>query len=272
MRGDDPYAASCVDAPSLPDALRPVSHRGRPCTESHPSRLYTAAVLLGLSPAPAAVDRCRVLGSAPAVTAVTSCRLLSRCRRRRLGIDLAARHIATAQADAATLGLKNVRFMQGDILALDPKELGEFDYITPTACILGAAAGGIGCCRCANGTWHARRVAFISYNVLPGWRVHSILRDFMMFHTHEQTDPRERLRGNAREALTPVPRAWQRRGSGQMLRFVASMPRCFQNHLRFARRVVRLCSFTMRLPQQHAGLLLQVRRPHPRKMDWKVPG
>lgn len=225
-----PPPASSLPPTPPPTPYDQFPYRGRPCTESHPSRLYTAAVLLGLSPAPAAVDRCRVLelacGDGSNLLSIAESLPAASC----LGIDLAARHIATAQADAATLGLKNVRFMQGDLLALDPKELGEFDYIIAhglyswvprpvqdrllSLCKQHLAPGG---------------VAFISYNVLPGWRVHSILRDFMMFHTHEQTDPRERLRG-AREALT-LFRELGKSSSGEMLRFVAEYAEVFQNHL-----------------------------------------
>lgn len=205
-------------------------YRGRPCTESHPSRLYTAAVLLGLSPAPAPVDRCRVLelacGDGSNLLSIAESLPAARC----LGIDLAARHIETARRDAAALGLTNVRFMQADIVNLSREELGEFDYIIAhglyswvprpvqdgllSLCKQHLSPGG---------------VAFISYNVLPGWRVHSILRDFMMFHTHELTDPRERLQG-AREALA-LFRELGKSSSGEMLRFVAEYAEVFQRHL-----------------------------------------
>lgn len=205
-------------------------YRGRPCSESHPSRLYAAAVLLGLSPAPAKVEGCRVLelgcGDGSNLLSIAESLPASSC----LGIDLAARHIATAQADAATLGIKNVRFRQGDILALAGEELGQFDYIIAhglyswvprpvqdrllALCKQLLTPGG---------------VAFISYNVLPGWRVHSILRDFMMFHTREQTAPADRLRG-ARQALT-LFHELGKSSSGEMLRFVTEYAEVFQNHL-----------------------------------------
>ncbi|HRI48900.1 MAG TPA: class I SAM-dependent methyltransferase, partial [Pseudomonadota bacterium] len=104
-------------------------YRGRPCTESHPSRLYTAALLLGLSPRPAPVATCRVLelacGDGSNLLSIAESLPAATC----LGIDLAARHIEAAQADARALGLTNVRFQQGDLLTLKKEDLGEFDYI-----------------------------------------------------------------------------------------------------------------------------------------------
>lgn len=205
-------------------------YRGRPCTESHPSRLYTAALLLGLSPRPAPVATCRVLelacGDGSNLLSIAESLPAATC----LGIDLAARHIEAAQADARALGLTNVRFQQGDLLTLKKEDLGEFDYILAhglyswvprpvqdgllSLCKQHLAPGG---------------VAFVSYNVLPGWRVHSILRDFMLFHTHKTADTGERLKG-AREALALLIELGKS-SSGEMLRFVTEYAAVFQQHL-----------------------------------------
>ena len=205
-------------------------YRGRPCTESHPSRLYTAAVLLGHKPPPAPLGGCRVLelgcGDGSNLLSIAESLPAASC----LGIDLAARHIAAAQADAQTLGLRNVRFRQADLLALTKEELGEFDYILAhglyswvprpvqdrllSLCKQHLAPGG---------------VAFISYNVLPGWRVHSILRDFMMFHTNSTEGTAARLQG-AREALALFIELGKS-SSGEMLRFVSEYATVFQHHL-----------------------------------------
>src|SRR5690242_9822450 len=91
-------------------------YRGRPCTAGHPGRVYTIAALLGLSPAPAEVTGCRVLelacGDGSNLLSIAESLPGATC----VGMDLAARHIETAQADAKTLGLTNVRFFQADIL------------------------------------------------------------------------------------------------------------------------------------------------------------
>ena len=225
-----PPPASSLPPTPPPTPYDQFPYRGRPCTESHPSRLYTAAVLLGLSPAPAAVDRCRVLelacGDGSNLLSIAESLPAASC----LGIDLAARHIEAAQADARALGLTNVRFQQGDLLTLKKEDLGEFDYILAhglyswvprpvqdgllSLCKQHLAPGG---------------VAFVSYNVLPGWRVHSILRDFMLFHTHKTADTGERLKGT-REALALFIELGKS-SSGEMLRFVTEYAAVFQQHL-----------------------------------------
>ena len=205
-------------------------YRGRPCTESHPSRLYTVAALLGQKPPPAAIATCRVLelacGDGSNLLSIAESLPQATC----VGLDLAARHIATAQADAATLGLTNVRFLQADILTLKKEDLGEFDYIIAHGLYSWVprvvqdrvltlykqllSPGGVG---------------FMSYNVLPGWRVHAILRDFMLFHTRSAGSTVERLQG-AREALALFVE-FGKSGGGEMLRFITEYAGVFKDHL-----------------------------------------
>ncbi len=90
-----------------------------------------------------------------------------------LGIDFSPEHIAHAQALADQLGLTNIRFVEGDFLALQtcwPADYGSFDYVTlhgiyswvpqqirrSLVAILGTAT--------APGA-----AIYISYNSMPGW-------------------------------------------------------------------------------------------------------
>jgi SAM-dependent methyltransferase len=205
-------------------------YRGRPCTESHPSRLHTIAALLGQKPGPAGVASCRVLeiacGDGANLLSIAESLPGATC----LGIDLAARHIEAAQADAKTLGLTNVRFVQADILTLKPEDLGEFDYIIAHG-LYSWVPRPVQDCLLKLSKQHLAPggIAFISYNVLPGWRIHSILRDFMMFHNRGATSTADELKG-AREALMLLS-DFGKAGSGEMLRFVAEYADVFNDHL-----------------------------------------
>ncbi len=169
-------------------------YHGRPCTDSHPSRVAAVARLAGLSVPD--VRRCRVLeiacGDGNNLIAIAESLPEAQC----LGIDLSGRHIAMGQAEIAALGLSNITLRQADLLQLAPGDssLGEFDFII------------------AHGfySWVPRPVQdrlfslsrrhlakngvlFVSYNLLPGWRVMQVLRDFLSFHVRGAGTPRERL-------------------------------------------------------------------------------
>jgi SAM-dependent methyltransferase len=162
-------------------------------SRSHPDRLATLATLLGMGPPP--VERCRVLelGCAGGGNLVPMAHGLPESEF--VGIDSSAREIAEGQAAVAALGLKNITFKRVDILDVDAG-FGQFDYII---------AHGIyswvppvvqerilEICRqnlAANG------VAYVSYNTYPGWHLLGTIRDMMLYHTRQVTEPLERAAG-----------------------------------------------------------------------------
>lgn len=167
---------------------------GRPCADSHPSRIAVVAKLAGLTVAD--VRSCRVLeiacGDGNNLIAIAESLPESQC----LGIDLSGRHIAMGQAEIAALGLKNISLRQVDLLQLSPSEasLGEFDFIiahgfyswVPRAVqdrLFAVARRHLA----KNG------VMFVSYNLLPGWRLMQVLRDFLSFHARGAKSTDERL-------------------------------------------------------------------------------
>ena len=93
------------------------------------------------------------------------------------GVDLSVRHVEEGNSLVRALALRNVCIFQGDIAALDLSGR-EFDYVichgvfswTPAAvqeAIFRICAQNLS----TNG------VAYISYNVLPGWHLQLIVRD-----------------------------------------------------------------------------------------------
>jgi SAM-dependent methyltransferase len=158
--------------------------------QSHPDTLATLATLLGLAPAP--IESCRILEIGCAAGGNLIPMGLSLPGSTLLGIDYSARQIESGQTAIAAVGLTNVTLRHMDIRAVTP-ELGEFDYIIAhgvfswvppevrdrllTVCKQNLAPAGL---------------AFISYNVYPGWHMLAALREMMLFHIRNLVDPTER--------------------------------------------------------------------------------
>jgi predicted O-methyltransferase YrrM len=170
--------------------------------ETHPDHLGAIGALLGIDAAPA--DACRVLelGSAAGGNLIPMAYHLPRSEF--LGVELSAQQAGRGQALIAKLGLPNCRLLQQDILSLDrdPVEgLGTFDYILVHGVyswvpepvrehIL----------RLCGALLAPHGIAYVSYNVLPGWRSRGMLRDMLLHHCRDAQTPAGRL-AKARELL-----------------------------------------------------------------------
>ncbi|MDD5392975.1 MAG: class I SAM-dependent methyltransferase [Thiothrix sp.] len=160
------------------------TYETNPFPETHPGNLAALGRLFGIQ-TPLA-QQCRVLelGSATGGNIIPMAWNLPHSEF--LGIELSAPQVAIGQSIITALGLPNIRLDVGDILELDPTEIGQFDYIiahgvyswVPTVVrekILQLARE----CLTPNG------IAYISYNVLPGWRMRGSLRDLLLYATHD---------------------------------------------------------------------------------------
>jgi methyltransferase-like protein/2-polyprenyl-3-methyl-5-hydroxy-6-metoxy-1,4-benzoquinol methylase len=156
---------------------------------THPDRLAMLALLHGMEPA--APQRCRVLelGCADGGNIIP---MAIELRESELtGIDLSPRQIESGKAQAAAWELQNVNLRTMSIMDVGP-DFGTFDYIiahgvfswvTPevqeqilAVCRRNLAPQGI---------------AYISYNTYPGWHLRRMVRDMVLFHTRDVTDPEE---------------------------------------------------------------------------------
>jgi methyltransferase-like protein/2-polyprenyl-3-methyl-5-hydroxy-6-metoxy-1,4-benzoquinol methylase len=158
--------------------------------QSHPDRLATLAILLGLNPVP--IERARVLELGCAGGGNLIPMALNLPDSRFVGIDNSNRQIGEGQAKAKALGLTNITLECLDILEIPPG-LGQYDYIVahgvyswvPPAvqekilqiCRQNLAPDGI---------------AYVSYNTYPGWHMMNILRDAMLYHTRQLSAPQAR--------------------------------------------------------------------------------
>jgi methyltransferase-like protein/predicted O-methyltransferase YrrM len=159
---------------------------------THPDRLSAMATLFGLKTAP--VEDCRVLelGCGDGANLIAMAYGLPRSRF--IGIDLAARPIASGQEIIKELGLDNITLRQLDLMQL-PAELGPFDFIiahglyswVPEAvrdrllalCEALLADDG---------------VVYVSYNAYPGCHFREMAAGMMRYHAAMFPDPAEKIR------------------------------------------------------------------------------
>lgn len=158
---------------------------------THPDRLAVPAILLGLNPPP--VSQCRVLeiGCASGSNLIPIAYTLPQSTF--VGIDYSIKQIEEAQATATALQLDNLSFQHLDILQMD-ETLGQFDYIIAhgvyswvpnpikdallTMCKRHLAPQG---------------VAYISYDVYPGWHFFGMAREMMLYRIRHIQDPEQRF-------------------------------------------------------------------------------
>lgn len=159
---------------------------------THPDRLAVMAILHGISPVP--VNHARVLEIACGDGANVIPLAYAMPTSEFVGFDLAQLPVERAQACIRTLGLKNIRIFQGDLLELDT-DLGQFDYIIahglyawvpkPVRDRLLALCSEL---LSSNG------VAFVSYNALPGSYLRLMTREMMKFRAGDSADPEESVK------------------------------------------------------------------------------
>lgn len=169
-----------------------VLYRGFPYAQSHPDRLATLATLFGLEPAP--VDRCRVLELGCGDGGNLLPMAFTFPNSTFVGFDLAETPIAMGQEPIAELGLKNLRLEAADILELG-SDLGEFDYIIAHG-VYSWVPEAVRDKLLAIAHDHLSRqgVAYVSYNALPGCHIRRMIRDMMLFHLRNVSDPEARIK------------------------------------------------------------------------------
>ena len=159
--------------------------------QTHPNRLAAMARLFGVPAADPSKARVLELGCADGTNLLPMAEQAPGATF--LGIDLSKVQIASGLQAVAAAGLKNVELRHQDILDFPASE-GKFDYIiahgvfswVPDAVrekILAICADHLA----ENG------IAYISYNAHPGWNLRRSLRDMMLFHTKNITDPKAKV-------------------------------------------------------------------------------
>ena len=163
---------------------------------SHPNRLAVIATLFGREVPALASARVLEIGCASGGNLLPMAAALPAASF--VGLDYSAVQIAQARRAQAELGLSNIEFLCADIADLaDMAEvaevaaasLGTFDFILAHGVYSwlppSAQTALLGRCRdCLN----PLGIAYVSYNTLPGWHSHALVRELMQFHVETVPD------------------------------------------------------------------------------------
>ena len=168
-----------------------VPYPGHTHARTHPNRVAAVARLFGVDAPP--VGSARVLEVACGDGANLIPIAYSLPRAQCAGFDLAASAVARAQERIAKLALKNCTITGADLETVGTS-LGRFDYVI---------AHGLyswvprhlrdALLQLIRDTLSPTGIAFVSYNVYPGWHVAGMVRDMLRYHTRAIGNPATRI-------------------------------------------------------------------------------
>ncbi|MGL4463635.1 MAG: methyltransferase regulatory domain-containing protein [Planctomycetia bacterium] len=176
----------------LAESYDRLHYEGKPISWTHPDRLSVVTQLFGLEAPP--VDGCRyleigcgtgnnLLGLATTLPEATF-----------VGVDLSAGQIAEADAAAREMGVANVSFHAQSILDVGDT-FGDFDFIVAHGVFSWVpAVVQTGLLKFCADHLTPNGVAYVSYNVYPGWHLRQVVRDLVRYHFQPAGDPVEQLK------------------------------------------------------------------------------
>jgi methyltransferase-like protein len=152
---------------------------------AQPDRLATLATLFGMTPPAVATCRVLELGCCDGSNIIATAHQLPQATC--WGIDLSAQQIAKGQALIKALGLANITLKQLNILEVE-KDLGQFDYIIAHGIYSWVPAPvQAKIFQICQQHLAPQGVAYISYNIKPGWNIRDNLRDMMRYYSTSST-------------------------------------------------------------------------------------
>ncbi len=177
---------------AIASAYDTVPYQSRPFAQSTPEQLSIMGQLFGLTPPDITTARVLELGCSAGGNLIPLAARYPGVQA--LGIDLSAVQIAHGQELLDRLGLTNCTLKVLDIVQAAHEITGQFDYIichgvfswVPEAvrhAILDVIRDHLS----------PHGIAYVSYNVYPGWKQREVIREMMMFHAGGRTTPTERL-------------------------------------------------------------------------------
>ena len=158
---------------------------------THPHNLATIAYLHGLKPV--SVEQCRVLELGCASGINTIAMALTTPNSEFIGIDASANQIAEGNENIQRLDLNNIQLKAIDMMRID-HTLGKFDYIIAHGVYSWVDETArntlLQICR---DHLQPEGIAYVSYNVYPGWHQNHALRTILRYHTRDLSDPKAQL-------------------------------------------------------------------------------
>jgi len=159
--------------------------------QTHPDRLATVARIFGLTPPPVATCRVLELGCASGANLIPMAFNLPASSF--VGVDLSHVQVQSALATVEALGLRNIQIRHASILDVD-LQWGQFDYIIchgVYSWVEAAVQDKI--LRIAAENLAPNGVAYVSYNVYPGWHMREMVRHMMRYHAGHFDQPQEQI-------------------------------------------------------------------------------
>lgn len=171
------------------DELPYTSH---PFPQTAPENLAAVAYLFGLEAPDVAKARVLELGCSSGGNLIP---FAARNPAAELvGIDLSGVQIGLGKARVDALGLSNIRLIEADLAALDSRSLGSFDFVICHGVYSWVPAHvREAILRICKENLTSDGIAYVSYNVYPGWKAREIVRDAMMLRGAARATPTERL-------------------------------------------------------------------------------
>ncbi len=168
-----------------------VPYASLPFQQTHPDRISTIAWLFGMTPVDP--NKCRVLELGAAGGGNIAPMAIRYPNSEFVGVDYSARQVADGQRVIEAAGLTNVKLMCGNIAELG-SELGKFDYII-THGVYSWVPAPIQekIMELSSSLLTENGVAYISYNVSPGWRLRGTIRDLMVYRAKFFRTPDQQL-------------------------------------------------------------------------------
>ena len=174
-----------------------LTYKSAAFAQSSPYKLEACATLLGINPPPCKTAKVLEIGCSFGGNLIPFA--VNNENARVVGIDLSGEQIRRGQEIVKEIGLENLELIHGDICEFKSDE--KFDYIIAHGVfswVPDFAKDAI--LKVVRENLSQNGVAFISYNVYPGWKVKDIIRDIMLLAAKDKDSTEERLKA-AKEAL-----------------------------------------------------------------------
>ena len=167
-----------------------VPYLANPLPQTHPSRVAAIASMFGLSYTPPRKARVLELGCASGINLLGMAHFMPESQF--AGVDLSVVQIFEANKRAKAINADNVTYHHMSISDVDSK-LGEFDYIIVHGVYSWVPSNvQAAILRICNQNLSPEGLAFVSYNVQPGWRMKQAARDVFMALTPPEMPAQQR--------------------------------------------------------------------------------
>ncbi len=193
--------AQDTSARAIAAAYDEVPYESRPFPQTHPAKSAALARVFGLTPPTVENASILELGCASGGNIIPLACAFPNATF--VGVDLSPNQVETGRARIAQIGLKNITLRHQSIMDLS-RGHGTFDYIIchgVYSWVPQPVRDAI--LRVAHENLTENGVAYISYNVHPGWRLRGVLREAMLFHVNGEANPAARA-GKARAFLNQL--------------------------------------------------------------------